>query len=319
MNEQYNVTGQYMKTTEKQIAANRLNAAKSTGPVSPSGKAIAARNSLKHSLLAKEIVVDAGEGAESQEQFDALLLDLVDQFAPVGFLEEMLVEKIAVACWRSRRVHRYEVGLIRLKLDNVTQEYYKPETDLDPFEHPTPKRRDDEVDAHIHRVQKKCQSWQDDRDRFTTLRQDSKDLQEIYDRPDNWDWLYTKLEKAKVCVSGDTPAEIHESLRAAGWTDDAIWQGHLEICTEQIAVQTRAIQDLQKEKQGHAHALQVRRKLGCIPDGHSLDRLLKYEGAIEKQLYRALSELERVQRIRAGDNVPAPMNIDLAVHAENTG
>ena len=308
-----------MKTTEKQIDANRLNAAKSTGPISASGKAVAARNSLKHGLLAKEIVVDAGEGAESQERFDALLLDLLDQFAPVGFLEEMLVEKIAVSYWRLRRAHRYEVGLIRQKLDNVTEKYYKPEPDLDPFEKHTPKRHDDEIDPHIRRVQEKCQSWQNDRDRFTKLRQDGKDLQEIYDRPDNWDWLCTEWKKAGVRVSGDTPAEIRGSLRAAGWTDAAIWQAHLKICAEQIAVQTRAIQDLQKEKQGHAHALQVRRKLGCVPYGDDLDRLLKYEGAIEKQLYRALTELERLQRIRAGDNVPAPVNIDLAVHTENTG
>jgi hypothetical protein len=307
-----------MKTTEKEIAANRLNAAKSTGPVSPSGKAIAARNSLKHGLLAQEIVVDAGEGAESQEQFDALLLALLDQFAPVGFLEEMLVEKIAVACWRFRRVHRYEVGLIRQKLDNVTDIYYRPASDLDPSGH-TPNRRDEEIDAQIRRAQEKCQSWQDDRDRFTKLRQDSKDLQEIYDRPDNWDWLYAKLEKAGVYVSGEIPAEIRKSLRAAGWTDDDIWRAHMEICTEQIAVQTRAIQDWQKEKQDHAHALQVRRKLGCIPDAHGLDRLLKYEGSIERQFYRALSELERLQRIRRGDHVPAPVNIDLAVRTQNTG
>ena len=67
-----------MKTTDKQIAANRKNAAHSTGPVTPSGKAIASRNALKHGLLAKEILVDAGEGAESQEEFDAVLLDLKD-------------------------------------------------------------------------------------------------------------------------------------------------------------------------------------------------------------------------------------------------
>ncbi len=44
-----------MKTTEKQIAANRRNAARSTGPISAAGKAIAARNSLKHGLLAQEV------------------------------------------------------------------------------------------------------------------------------------------------------------------------------------------------------------------------------------------------------------------------
>ena len=65
-----------MKSTDKQIAANRRNAAHSTGPRTESGKAIACRNSLKHGLLASEIVIDAGEGAESQAEFNAVLSDL---------------------------------------------------------------------------------------------------------------------------------------------------------------------------------------------------------------------------------------------------
>jgi hypothetical protein len=59
--------------------------------------------------------------------------------------------------------------------------------------------------------------------------------------------------------------------------------------------------------------------LGSAPSGYELDRLLKCEGSIRKQFYKAISELERLQRIRAGDHVPAPMKIDLAVDAENPG
>ena len=65
------------------------------------------------------------------------------------------------------------------------------------------------------------------------------------------------------------------------------------------------------------HGLQVKKKLGSIPESHELDRLLKYEGSIEKQFYKAINQLERPQRIRKGDNVPAPVNIDLNIDKEN--
>ncbi|MBN2559834.1 MAG: hypothetical protein JXQ75_02750, partial [Phycisphaerae bacterium] len=72
--------------TEAQIAANRLNAQKSTGPRTPEGKAKVAQNALKHGLLAKQSVV-RGEDAE---EFEAYRQEMVASLAPVGALEAML-------------------------------------------------------------------------------------------------------------------------------------------------------------------------------------------------------------------------------------
>ena len=68
-----------MAVSEKQLAANRINAKKG-GPKTEEGKAIVKYNALKHGLLAKTVVITQGEGAESQELFDSLLSDLQDQF-----------------------------------------------------------------------------------------------------------------------------------------------------------------------------------------------------------------------------------------------
>ena len=85
-----------MTVSEKQLQANKKNAQKD-GAKTPEGKAIVKYNALKHGLLAKEVVITIGEGAENPEEFNALLGDLKAQLQPEGTLEEMLVEKIAVA------------------------------------------------------------------------------------------------------------------------------------------------------------------------------------------------------------------------------
>lgn len=305
---------QKLKTTAKQTAANRRNAQKSTGPITPAGKDKASRNALKHGLLAREVIIDAGEGAENPEEFNAVLLDLYQQFDPQGLLEEMLVEKIAVAYWRLRRAHRYEVGLIRSKLDRATDQYYAP----DPLGIEAPKSSNTSMDAQLSGAQELRQEWLSDKAHLEKMREANEDLQAIYDWEDNWDWLHDQVvkmvdEEWVNEISNESPASLHESLRKAGWSDDAIWQGHINVCVEQIEAQTQAIAQLQKEKETNRLAVQVDKKLGSIPDAAGLNRLLRYETAIERQFYKAIDQLERLQRIRAGHLVPAPVNIDVAL------
>ncbi len=308
-----------LKATDKQIAANRRNAAKSIGPATPAGKARAARNALKHGLLANEIIIDAGEGAESPDEFNAVLFYLCEQFDPRGPLEEMLVEKIAVAYWRLRRAHRYEVGVIRQKLDRATDEYYEP----DPFAIQASRSPDVATDAKIVEAQDLRHEWQSDKQQCEKMRKAGKDLQEIYDWHVNWEMVYDKAvdivdEQWADEISEESPAALCGSLRQAGWTDDDIWQCHLDVCAEQIESQTEAIAQLQKEKQADILGVQVRKKLGSIPAGHDLDQLLRYEGAIERQFYKAIDQLERLQRNRCGQPVPAPVNIDVTVTEPET-
>ena len=58
------------------------------------------------------------------------------------------------------------------------------------------------------------------------------------------------------------------------------------------------------------------KKLGSIPSKDELDRLLRYEGAIERQLYKAMNQLERLQRMRSGDSVPPPVEVDVNVNTD---
>ena len=86
--------------TEKQIQASRANGARSRGPVTPEGKRISSRNSLRHGLLAQTVVLEE----ESSERFVELIAALTDEFQPRTTTELMLVETMAVARWRLLRI-----------------------------------------------------------------------------------------------------------------------------------------------------------------------------------------------------------------------
>ncbi|MDP6085518.1 MAG: hypothetical protein QGF68_05615 [Nitrospinota bacterium] len=108
-----------MEVTASKLRANRQNALKSTGPKTVNGKAVVRRNGLKHGILAREVVIPAGQGEESQGDFDDLLANLRGCYEPEGFMEEVLVEKIGVCHWRLARVLRCETGFIRTRMDRI--------------------------------------------------------------------------------------------------------------------------------------------------------------------------------------------------------
>ena len=92
--------------TEAQQSASRTNGAKSHGPTSESGKSRSSQNSLRHGLFSARIVL----ANESQEQFDELFTELHDEYRPVGPTENQLVQDIAVARWRIRRLENMEAA-----------------------------------------------------------------------------------------------------------------------------------------------------------------------------------------------------------------
>src|SRR6195256_5847565 len=97
--------------SEKQIAANRLNAQKSTGPKTPEGRAAVRLNGVTHGLNAKTLVLKG----ESESDFTALLDSYQAEHAPATPTEEALVVQLAMATWRLRRLYHAEAGYYTYK------------------------------------------------------------------------------------------------------------------------------------------------------------------------------------------------------------
>ena len=95
--------------SEAQIAANRRNAQRSTGPKSAEGKARVALNGLKHGLCSQRVLLPDEDPAE----FEALVADLAARWRPADAAEMALVRDYAAAMWRLDRIPALEADLLR--------------------------------------------------------------------------------------------------------------------------------------------------------------------------------------------------------------
>lgn len=294
--------------------ANRKNALKSTGPKTPEGKAKVRLNALKHGLLAREAVILKGDGKEDPREFAAVLDAVATAAAPEGPIEEMLVERIAVCYWRLRRAARYEVGLLRARLDRYQAAFYEQTDCQGNRVHKT----DAEIAKQIEEHQKLIRFWKEDKAQFTVMMKSGTPLEETYDWEEHWESVFQRVVDELMAAGQQpehlaTPQQIHQALQSAlGWSEQHIWQALLRACDDGIAEELEEIRKHRQAMADNALALEVVRLRQSIPASEDMDRLLRYETAIERQLYRALAQLERLQRQRRGEPVPPPVQVAIS-------
>ena len=103
-----------MPITEKQLAANRANAAKSTGPRTPEGKARSARSARSHGFTASTFAVVR---LEDLQEVAHLKTDLTAVYQPVNSQELFAIERMALTQQAMLRAARLESGLFTNCLD----------------------------------------------------------------------------------------------------------------------------------------------------------------------------------------------------------
>jgi hypothetical protein len=100
--------------TPAQIAANRANAQRSTGPQTDEGKAKSSMNRLTHGFASAQSIIPG----EDQEGFLALLSGLRTEYQPVTPTEEILVEKMAQTQWLTQRALNLQGDAFLDQLEN---------------------------------------------------------------------------------------------------------------------------------------------------------------------------------------------------------
>lgn len=98
--------------SERQLEANRRNAAKSHGPITPEGRAAVRHNSLKHGFTAAEIILPT---VEEKIDFEQFRYTFEQEYKPEGPTEQVLVEDIVISRWRLNRIRKMEPGFFAWK------------------------------------------------------------------------------------------------------------------------------------------------------------------------------------------------------------
>lgn len=258
-----------MSSSVQRRVANRANARQSAGPRTREGKEISSGNAIRHGLLSTRLILDD----EDPDVFVDLLSDLQGSLAPVGTMELSLVERIAVALWRQRRLVTAESA----SLDLARQ----------------PRQIAMGVSAELGL-------------RYSSeLRED--DLQPF--DPDSIAWCAAALAEIEALEQIDLASlpelapRVFAQLAKDG-EDEGIepflagYEKGLTGYVDQLMAWCRE-QLRESERRPHVQALatQVRAKRLILPDD-TLQIIARYQTMLDNQLYKALKALREAQEWR---------------------
>ncbi len=94
--------------TKRQIAANRRNARKSTGPRTEEGKERSSQNAVQHGMTSRRVVLED----EDPKEFMEFRIAVHEDLGPLGSMETTLANRIAALFWRLARVPAIEAEMI---------------------------------------------------------------------------------------------------------------------------------------------------------------------------------------------------------------
>lgn len=333
----------------KKTAANRANARHSTGPISANGKCVAKMNAVSHGLRSVSPVIPG----ERAEEWEAHRAGNIASLMPVGFLENQLAERIALLTWRMHRVITYEAEMTAHRIIVANARVRGDEPPKDSFELPFSSHNP--YDLSFAGLQKKLEtkrkeletyiafadllhelSQQDDAhpligkyafdllyelsisgpDNRATIKIDEKDflvaigVSEDWNYwPDDWDgWNSGIIRKALEIL-----AKKYKMSAA-----DIVLRTERRIACDLIA-QRKKLEELEAEVASAepvlTQAMVSARCRSVLCDQESLDKIMRYESHLGRQLTQTLHLLERLQAARSGNPPCPPAAVDVTVEA----
>lgn len=295
--------------TQKQIEANQQNALLSTGAKTEAGKAIVAKNAIKHGIFTNELIIDTIECRENATEYNAILDNLIAELEPQGQMQQLLVEKIAADFWRLKRVFRFENGDISKHITQAISSCYNhayiygEEKCKNNFE------LDDEIKENQERVEQndRClmalkqnkislenSSWKNEQIEIDL----ENDLLEILG-----DFVYEKLtaSEQRSCENCDIKfAQIKKIFTRLNISAEEINNYLIQLHKNRNRALNDEIKQLEQQKLGNLQKEAVAINANILPSYNTSDKVMRYEQALQKSIFQNLLMLKKLQESKFG-------------------
>ena len=278
-------------------------------------------NAVKHGILSTAVVVRGLRIREHEEEFKALREQCWECLAPVGRMEEMLVDKIVAAQWRLRRALMAETGEIVLSVDGGQQRRANREPlPLGIFRDPlqdgaTQMEKSSQGLEYLKAVLKLVRADVESEGELTQASCDRL-LKRFMNRPNS---LTRELLEYRERMAAGASAVAHRASSFAkasadamadreGLSPEEVKDNHQRSVLRYIEAKLAWYEGLSGQRQEREDKEETARQAAnVLPSAEVLDKILRYEGALDRQLYRAMNQLERLQRRRGGEKLAAPL------------
>jgi hypothetical protein len=295
--------------SQKQLEANRRNALRSTGPKTAAGKSVSRINAAKHGMLARQVVVHGRFHQESADEFKTICREYHQSLAPAGPLEEMLVGQIVTVVWRLRRVRIAETGEIAMNTDARWWSSRKT-----PWEQGNGSKWNP-LSTSMSDFRRTAGGIGIVIEALEELRDAVEKVGEVSDQKLN-ECKREYAESPNKIVSQLIKLRAQMRSNPERLTADELRARHVKEVLAYLDEQIAEHEDLMLTRQEQEDAEDAtRRAAAMLPNDQVVEKFVRYESALHRQLYRAMNQLERLQRRRLGENVPPPVVMDVSLRA----
>jgi hypothetical protein len=289
-----------MPASEARILANRANCLKSKGPSSPEGRRIAARNSLKHGLAGRGIVLPESDAAEVERRNTVLQAEM----APATEMGQVLVHRLAMLSVRMEKGAKHASACSARRVRHAAEDFDEARID----------RAEDLLEAITENPRRSLRKLRRMPEGLDVLVQEWGDLRADLTRKGRPCWTASHLEQAAHLLgvrSEDARTSAIGSLSRAAWGDFEALADHegrgLDDDDRKAWARVRLVERIDEataELEAHRKTLDLesieldRAEAGDVAwfdPSKEASLARRYESEAQRNFFKTLNELRRVE------------------------